>query len=65
MTSPVEKSSPTGTVLATATFVYDALSNRIEQDEWTQSSGLTTVTRFGYDGNGAIWDVADTFVTLW
>jgi hypothetical protein len=55
MTSAVEDSKPTGgTVLATATYLYDAQQNRIEQDEWTQSSGLLTVTRFAADGN-QVW----------
>src|SRR5216683_2922707 len=54
MTSAVEKSQPGGTVQATATFTYDAQENRIEQDEWTQSSGLLTVTRFAADGN-QVW----------
>jgi RHS repeat-associated protein len=51
MISAIEDSQPTGgTLLAQATFVYDAMGNRVEQDEYTQSSGLTTVTRFAYDG---------------
>ncbi len=36
-----------------ATYVYDALGQRIEKDVWTQSGGSTT-TRFAYDG-GQIW----------
>src|SRR5207237_9115552 len=43
-----------GTVTTLATYVYDAVGNRIEKDVWTQSSGTTTVTRFGYDG-GEVW----------
>jgi len=39
-----------GTVTTLATYVYDALGNRIEKDVWTQQSGATTTTRFGYDG---------------
>jgi RHS repeat-associated protein len=55
MTSAIEDSQPTGgTLLAQATFVYDAMGNRVEQDEYTQSSGLTTVTRFAYDGQN-VW----------
>jgi RHS repeat-associated protein len=43
-----------GTVTTLATYVYDALGNRIEEDVWTQSSGSTTVTRFAYDGQN-VW----------
>jgi len=39
-----------GTVTTLATYVYDALGNRLEKDVWTQQSGTTTTTRFGYDG---------------
>jgi RHS repeat-associated protein len=37
-----------------ATYVYDARGKRIEKDVWTQTSGSTTTTRFGYDGD-EIW----------
>ena len=39
-----------GAATTLATYVYDALGNRIEKDVWTQQPGTTTVTRFGYDG---------------
>jgi RHS repeat-associated protein len=39
-----------GTVLTLATYVYDALGDRVEKDVWTQASGTTAVTRFAYDG---------------
>ena len=42
-----------------ATYVYDALGQRIEKDVWTRSAGGTT-TRFAYDG-GEIWaDLSST-----
>lgn len=37
-----------------ATYVYDVVGNRIEKDVWTQSSGTTTVTRYGLDGQN-VW----------
>jgi hypothetical protein len=40
-----------GAATTLATYVYDALGNRIEKDVWT---GATTVTRFGYDGD-EVW----------
>ena len=46
--------SGTGTTLTMATYVYDALGNRLEKDVWTQTSGTTTVTRFAYDGEN-VW----------
>ena len=46
--------SGTGTTLTMATYVYDALGNRLEKDVWTQASGTTTVTRFAYDGEN-VW----------
>ncbi len=53
MTSAVEQSSPGGTTLTAATYVYDVFNNLIEEDVWTQSSGSTTVTRYAYDGTNA------------
>jgi RHS repeat-associated protein len=53
MTTAVEQSSPGGTTLTAATYVYDVFDNLIEQDVWTQSSGTTTVTRYAYDGTNA------------
>src|SRR5207253_8393273 len=43
-----------GAATTLATYVYDALGDRIEKDVWTQQSGTTTVTRFGYDG-AEVW----------
>jgi RHS repeat-associated protein len=40
-----------GAATTLATYVYDALGNRIEKDVWT---GSTAVTRFGYDGD-EVW----------
>jgi hypothetical protein len=54
MTSATEYSAATGgTLQAQTTFVFDALNNRVEQDEWTSSTG-TVVTRFSYDGQN-VW----------
>jgi RHS repeat-associated protein len=54
MTSATEYSAATGgTLQAQATFVFDALNNRVEQDEWTSATG-TVVTRFAYDGQN-VW----------
>jgi RHS repeat-associated protein len=39
-----------GAATTLATYVYDALGNRIEKDVWTQQPGTTITTRFGYDG---------------
>jgi RHS repeat-associated protein len=43
-----------GTVATSTIFKYDAFGNRIETDVYTHSSGVTTTTRFAYDG----WDPA-------
>jgi RHS repeat-associated protein len=48
-----------GTILTLATYVYDALNNRIEKDVW-QSPGPTTITRFGYDGQDVWADLSST-----
>ena len=56
MTS-VRKTSDGTTNQVTATYTYDVFGNRIEQDEWVKpgsGSGVTTVTRFAYDG-GNVW----------
>ena len=41
-----------GVLTAQATYVYDVNGNRIEEDDY--SGGVTTVTRFGYDGDN-VW----------
>ena len=43
-----------GVVQMRATYVYDALGQRIEKDVWTQGSGSAVITRFAYD-RGEIW----------
>jgi len=50
--------SGAGATLTLATYTYDVFGNRIESDVWTQSSGTTTVTRFGYDGDQVWADLA-------
>src|SRR5260370_27129271 len=37
-----------------ATYTYDVLGRRVQQDEWTVTSGTTTTTRFAYDGQ-QVW----------
>src|SRR5437016_1434569 len=40
-----------GTLQMQATYTYDALGNRLEQDVWTgPTPGTLTVTRYAYDG---------------
>jgi RHS repeat-associated protein len=48
------KDTTTGGVQMRATYVYDALGQRLEKDVWTQSSRSTTTTRFAYD-RSEIW----------
>jgi RHS repeat-associated protein len=48
------------TTLAQATYVYDALDNRIEADDYTSTGGVTTVTRFAYDGDNVLADLDST-----
>jgi hypothetical protein len=53
LTSAMQEQTDGGTLLMQATYVYDALGNRVEKDVWTSTGGLT-VTRFGYD-QGNVW----------
>jgi RHS repeat-associated protein len=48
-----QEASPGGTLQMQATYVYDALRNRVEKDVWTTGAGLV-VTRFAYDGQN-VW----------
>jgi len=53
----VRKTSDGTTNQVTATYTYDVYGDRIEQDEWVKpqsGNGVTTVTRFAYDG-GNVW----------
>jgi len=50
MISAKDSATDGGAATTLATYVYDALGNRIEKDVWTLQPGTTTVTRFGYDG---------------
>ena len=43
-----------GTLLVKATYVYDVFNNRIEDDEWTSTSGASTL-RTVYDDQGQAW----------
>jgi RHS repeat-associated protein len=49
-----------GTLQTQATYVYDVFGNRIEADEYTLASGVTTVTRYAYDGANAWADLSST-----
>jgi RHS repeat-associated protein len=53
MTGATQRATDGGTLLQQATFLYDALNNRIEKDVYTPTGG-TVVTRFGYDG-AEVW----------
>jgi RHS repeat-associated protein len=44
-----------GTLTAQATYLYDVFGNRIEEDDY--AGGVTTITRFGYDGDNVWADV--------
>jgi RHS repeat-associated protein len=46
-----------GAATTLATYVYDVKGNLIEEDVWTQASGATAVTRYGYDGANAWADL--------
>jgi len=53
----VRKTSDGTTNQVTATYTYDVYGDRIEQDEWVKpgsGNGVTTVTRFAYDGSN-VW----------
>jgi RHS repeat-associated protein len=53
----VRKTSDGTTNQVTATYTYDVYGDRIEQDEWVKpgsGNGVTTVTRFAYDGTN-VW----------
>jgi RHS repeat-associated protein len=49
-----------GTLLALATYTYDINGNLLEEDEYTQTAGITTVTRHAYDGANAWADLSST-----
>jgi RHS repeat-associated protein len=53
LTSAKQEQTDAGTLLMQATYLYDALGNRLEKDVWTSTGGLA-VTRFGYDGQD-VW----------
>jgi YD repeat-containing protein len=55
-----DRSTDGGSLLAMATYVYDALGNRSEQDDWTSSGGVTTITRFAYDGQNVWADMSSS-----
>ena len=49
----VERTSNGTALLLTATYTFDVLGHRMEEDDW-QSGGMTTVTKTAYDG-GTAW----------
>ena len=51
-----QRATDGGTLLMQATYVYDALGDRIEKDVWKSVGGLT-VTRFAYDGGNVFADL--------
>jgi RHS repeat-associated protein len=53
LTSAKQEQTDGGTLLMQATYLYDALGNRVEKDVWTSTGGLT-VSRLGYDGQN-VW----------
>ena len=57
MTSAQDRATDGGTLLTSATYVYDVFDRLIEEDVWTQATGTTAVTRWGYDGANAWVDL--------
>jgi RHS repeat-associated protein len=57
LVSVTEKSNGT-TVNFSVTYTYDALGERVQQDEWSSGTGLVT-TRLDYDISGRVWAQAD------
>ena len=45
MIGATERATHGGTLLVQPTFVYDVFNNRIEDDEWTSSAGLSVTPR--------------------
>ena len=58
LTSIVEKSNGT-TVNYTVTYTYDVLGERVQQAEWTSSTGTVT-TRYAYDHKRKMWSTLNT-----
>ena len=54
MIGATERATDGGTLLVQGTYVYDVFNNRIEDDEWTSSAGLS-VTRTVFDDRGNGW----------
>ena len=55
MISAKQFASDGGALESMEAWTYDALGNRIEEDDWAQIGG-TIVTRFAYDGTNAWGD---------
>ena len=54
MVGATERATDGGTLLVQGTYVYDVFNNRIEDDEWTSTAGLS-VTRTAFDDQGNGW----------
>jgi len=52
-----DRATDGGTLLMSATYVYDVFDRLIEEDVYTPATGTTTVTRYGYDGANAWADL--------
>jgi RHS repeat-associated protein len=59
LVSAVEITGGTTTAVQ-ATYIYDIFGNRIEEDKYLSSSGLTTITRHAYDGQNVWADLDHT-----
>src|SRR5262249_12051915 len=55
-----DASTDGGATLTYATYKYDALGNRIEEDVWTSQSGVTVTTDYVYDGQNVWADTSST-----
>jgi RHS repeat-associated protein len=54
LTQAVNKDAQ-GNLIQTVTFKYDVFGQKVEEDEYTQATGQTTVTKYAYDMDGNIW----------
>jgi RHS repeat-associated protein len=63
LVSAVEITAGTTTAVQ-ATYIYDVFGNRIEEDNFTSSSGKTTITRHAYDGQNVWADLDHTNASI-
>ena len=57
MTWAADRATPGGTLISLSSYVYDVFGNRVEEDVWTATSGVTIVSRQAYDGANAWADL--------